>query len=160
MIFISSARALCFRAQWPFTHSIEGGSELEQTPMNLRKYAELPGNVRLRKGEAGLPRASVVNVTQIATVDRDLMGPPMLEQLSQFPHSILQRLLLLPERSAELLFTGEGDLHLGQGRIGQIALLAEGFQGSRGLGGLLLQSGIAALSQANQSSQSILSLLR
>jgi mRNA interferase MazF len=39
------------------------------------KYAELPGNVRLRKGEAGLPRASVVNVTQIATVDRNLLGP-------------------------------------------------------------------------------------
>lgn len=39
------------------------------------KYAELPGNVRLRKGEAGLPRGSVVNVTQIATVDRDLLGP-------------------------------------------------------------------------------------
>ena len=38
------------------------------------KYAELPGNVRLRKGEAGLPRASVVNVTQIATVDRALLG--------------------------------------------------------------------------------------
>ena len=36
---------------------------------NLR-YAALPGNVRLRKGEAGLRRASVVNVTQIATVDR------------------------------------------------------------------------------------------
>lgn len=36
---------------------------------NLR-YAELPGNVRLRKGEGGLPRASVVNVTQIATIDR------------------------------------------------------------------------------------------
>ena len=34
------------------------------------KYAALPGNVRLRKGEGGLPRASVVNVTQIATVDR------------------------------------------------------------------------------------------
>lgn len=34
------------------------------------KYAELPGNVRLRKGEAGLPRPSVVNVTQIATIDR------------------------------------------------------------------------------------------
>jgi mRNA interferase MazF len=39
------------------------------------KYAELPGNVRLRKGEAGLRRASVVNVTQIATVDRELLGP-------------------------------------------------------------------------------------
>jgi mRNA interferase MazF len=39
------------------------------------KYADLPGNVRLRKGEGGLPRASVVNVTQIATVDRHLLGP-------------------------------------------------------------------------------------
>jgi mRNA interferase MazF len=38
------------------------------------KYAELPGNVRLRKGEAGLPKASVVNVTQVATIDRDLIG--------------------------------------------------------------------------------------
>ena len=39
------------------------------------KYAELPGNVRLRKGEGGLPRASVVNVTQVATVDREHLGP-------------------------------------------------------------------------------------
>lgn len=39
------------------------------------KYGNLPGNVRLRKGEAGLPRASVVNVTQVATVDRDRVGP-------------------------------------------------------------------------------------
>ncbi len=38
------------------------------------KYAGLPGNVRLRRGEAGLPRPSVVNVTQIATVDRALLG--------------------------------------------------------------------------------------
>lgn len=30
----------------------------------------MPGNVRLRKGEAGLPRASVTNVTQIRTIDR------------------------------------------------------------------------------------------
>jgi mRNA interferase MazF len=36
---------------------------------NLR-LAEMPGNVRLRKGEANLPRASVVNVSQIRTVDR------------------------------------------------------------------------------------------
>jgi len=34
------------------------------------KYAALPGNIRLKKGEAGLPRSSVVNVTQIATIDR------------------------------------------------------------------------------------------
>jgi mRNA interferase MazF len=39
------------------------------------RYAELPGNVGLRRGEAGLPRASVVNVTQIATIDRgDIVG--------------------------------------------------------------------------------------
>jgi mRNA-degrading endonuclease toxin of MazEF toxin-antitoxin module len=31
--------------------------------------------VRLRRGEGGLTRPSVVNVTQIATVDRDDLGP-------------------------------------------------------------------------------------
>jgi len=34
------------------------------------KFGELPGNVVLRKGEAGLPKKSVVNVTQIKTVDK------------------------------------------------------------------------------------------
>jgi len=37
---------------------------------NLRLGA-MPGNVRLRKGEADLPRPSVVNVTQLRTVDRE-----------------------------------------------------------------------------------------
>jgi mRNA interferase MazF len=32
--------------------------------------AAAPGNVLLRKGEAGLPKASVVNVSQVFTVDR------------------------------------------------------------------------------------------
>jgi mRNA interferase MazF len=36
---------------------------------NLR-LAAMPGNVRLRRGEAGLPLASVVNVSQIRTIDR------------------------------------------------------------------------------------------
>ena len=36
---------------------------------NLR-LAGMPGNVRLRRGEAGLPRASVVNISQIRTIDR------------------------------------------------------------------------------------------
>jgi mRNA interferase MazF len=36
---------------------------------NLR-LAAMPGNVRLSKGEGGLPRASVVNVTQLATLDK------------------------------------------------------------------------------------------
>lgn len=40
---------------------------------NLRLGA-MPGNVRLRRGEAGLPRASVVNVSQIRTIDRARPG--------------------------------------------------------------------------------------
>ena len=37
------------------------------------KRAQAPGNVLLREGEAHLPKASVVNVTQVFTVDkRDL----------------------------------------------------------------------------------------
>jgi mRNA interferase MazF len=36
---------------------------------NLR-LGDMPGNVRLRKGEAGLPQSSVVNVSQLRTVDR------------------------------------------------------------------------------------------
>ena len=43
---------------------------------NLR-LAAMPGNVRLRKGEANLPRPSVVNVSQLRTVDRDRLGDPV-----------------------------------------------------------------------------------
>lgn len=45
---------------------------------NLR-LGDAPGNVVLRKGEAGLPKASVVNVTQVATVDKH----NLLEELGQ-----------------------------------------------------------------------------
>lgn len=38
------------------------------------KLAAAPGNVRLRKGEAGLAKPSVINVTQLMAVDRDLIG--------------------------------------------------------------------------------------
>jgi mRNA interferase MazF len=37
------------------------------------KYSALPGNVRLRKGEARLSKCSVVNVTQISTVDNSFL---------------------------------------------------------------------------------------
>lgn len=40
---------------------------------NMRR-AQVPGNVMLREGEGGLPRPSVVLVTQVFTVDkRDLL---------------------------------------------------------------------------------------
>ena len=34
------------------------------------KFGALPGNVKLRKGEANLPKNCVVNVTQIKSVDK------------------------------------------------------------------------------------------
>ncbi len=43
---------------------------------NLR-LASMPGNVRLRKGEANLPRACVVNVTQLRTIDRSRLADPI-----------------------------------------------------------------------------------
>ena len=61
---------------------------------NLRLGA-MPGNVRLRRGEAGLPHASVVNVSQIRTVDRTrlvdqagVLGPSRM-------HDVLRGLALL-----------------------------------------------------------------
>ena len=54
---------------------------------NLR-LAVMPGNVRLRKGEANLSRTSVVNVSQIGTVDRQrlfdrvgTLGPSRLREV-------------------------------------------------------------------------------
>ena len=49
---------------------MEGRRQAMHAVAALRRYTPGCGNVRLRKGEAGLPKASVVNVTQIATLDR------------------------------------------------------------------------------------------
>jgi mRNA interferase MazF len=38
------------------------------------QLAQAIGNVRLRKGEGGLPRPSVVNVSQIRTIDKGGLG--------------------------------------------------------------------------------------
>ncbi|MGK5087127.1 type II toxin-antitoxin system PemK/MazF family toxin [Bdellovibrionota bacterium FG-2] len=34
------------------------------------RFEAMPGNVRLNKGEAGMPKSSVVNVSQIHSIDR------------------------------------------------------------------------------------------
>ena len=61
---------------------------------NLR-LAAMPGNVRLRRGEAGLARTSVVNVSQIHTVDRN----HLLERIGTLEagrmSEVLQGLVLL-----------------------------------------------------------------
>jgi mRNA interferase MazF len=57
--------------------------------------AEVPGNLRLKKGEANLPRPSVVNLTQIRTIDRDRLGE-LIGVLSPMRiHQILQGLALV-----------------------------------------------------------------
>ncbi len=54
---------------------------------NLR-LAAMPGNVRLRRGEAGLSLPSVVNISQLRTVDRSrlrdrvgILGPARLQEV-------------------------------------------------------------------------------
>lgn len=65
------------------------------------KRAQAPGNVLLRAGEAGLPKASVVNVSQLFTVDksrlRERIGRLSPERLRTVLDGIA--LLLLPREA-------------------------------------------------------------
>ena len=38
------------------------------------KLSQAPGNVLLKKGEANLPKASVVNISQVMTLDKEDLG--------------------------------------------------------------------------------------
>ena len=49
--------------------------------------ADAPGNVRLNKSESGLPKPSVVNVSQVLTVDRSILT----ERVKALPSSVIQR---------------------------------------------------------------------
>lgn len=60
------------------------------------KLEGAPGNVRLRKGEAGLGRASVVWVTQLTTVDKARLG----ERVGTLDGARVQQVL----RGLELVF--------------------------------------------------------
>ncbi|HXG20957.1 MAG TPA: type II toxin-antitoxin system PemK/MazF family toxin [Methylomirabilota bacterium] len=51
------------------------------------RYAALPGNVRLRRGEANLPKPCVVNVTQIQTIDCAYLQ----EKIGSVSHRVLQQ---------------------------------------------------------------------
>ena len=53
---------------------------------NLR-YATLPGNVRLRKGEGNLPKPCVINVTQLQTIDRAYLR----KKIGAIPRHLLRR---------------------------------------------------------------------
>jgi mRNA interferase MazF len=62
------------------------------------KRAKAPGNLLLERGEAGLPKRSVVNVSQIFTVDktdlRERIGTLSSRRVSQILHGL--NLLLEP----------------------------------------------------------------
>lgn len=49
--------------------------------------AEAPGNVRLSKSESGLPKPSVVNVSQIITIDKSVLTG----KVKSLPGAIVQR---------------------------------------------------------------------
>ncbi len=51
------------------------------------RYAALPGNVRLRKGEGNLPKPCVVNVSQIQTIDRTYLR----EKIGLLPQSVMRQ---------------------------------------------------------------------
>jgi len=61
------------------------------------KWADAPGNVLLRKGEANLPKRSVVNVSQLITVDK----ADLLERIGVLSrprlHQVLQGVMLVLE---------------------------------------------------------------
>lgn len=48
---------------------------------------EAPGNVRLSKSESGLPKPSVVNASQIITIDKSLLT----EKVKSLPGTVIQR---------------------------------------------------------------------
>jgi len=61
------------------------------------KRASAPGNVLLKPGEANLPKQSVVNISQVFTVDRSQLGQKIGELSPRRVHEILDGLYLLLE---------------------------------------------------------------
>lgn len=61
------------------------------------KRAAAPGNVRLDVGEANLPKPSVVNISQVFTVDRSQLGERIGTLSPQRIRQILDGLYLLLE---------------------------------------------------------------
>jgi mRNA interferase MazF len=50
--------------------------------------ADAPGNVRISKADSGLSRASVVNVSQLLTLDRSILA----ERVGTLPGAVLDRI--------------------------------------------------------------------
>jgi mRNA interferase MazF len=53
------------------------------------KWAKSPGNVFLKKGEGSIPKDSVVNITQIETIDKSFLT----EKIGSLPPSRIKQIL-------------------------------------------------------------------
>jgi mRNA interferase MazF len=51
------------------------------------ELAQAPGNVRISKSDSGLPKASVVNISQVLTIDRQFLT----ERIGALPGRIMAR---------------------------------------------------------------------
>ncbi len=49
--------------------------------------AQAPGNVRISKSDSGLPKPSVINVSRILTIDRQLLS----KRIDSLPARLMQR---------------------------------------------------------------------
>jgi mRNA interferase MazF len=70
----------------PFNESRIGTVVIAAITSNLA-LAEAPGNVRMGRGESGLVKPSVVNVSQLLTVDRTLLT----QRIKMLPAEVMQR---------------------------------------------------------------------
>jgi mRNA interferase MazF len=76
MVFVNSLRNFFnIQSPAPFIHyDLLNNSKIQTTVVALLtsnlKIDRIPGNIRLKKGVANLPKTSVVVVSQIATVDK------------------------------------------------------------------------------------------
>ena len=71
----------------PFNESLIGTVIVAVITSNLR-LASAPGNVSLENRESGLPKDSVINISQILTVDKSFLT----EQVSTLPDQVMIRL--------------------------------------------------------------------
>ena len=52
------------------------------------KLAQMPGNITVEKGVSGLEKTSVINFSQIATIDRTRL----LEQITMLPKNYIEKI--------------------------------------------------------------------
>lgn len=71
----------------PFNESRIATTVIAVITSNLG-LADFPGNVRIGKTESGLPKASVVNISQLLTIDRSLLT----QRVKTLPASCQQKI--------------------------------------------------------------------